>query len=47
MIPWIFLVVVVSGFTNLGLFLPNFSQICQGLVNLVYFFKEPAFCFVD
>jgi hypothetical protein len=27
----------------LGLF-PHFSQICQGLVNLVYFFKEPAFC---
>jgi hypothetical protein len=31
----------------LGLFPPHFSQICQGLVNLVYFFKEPAFCFID
>jgi hypothetical protein len=26
----------------LGLFPAHFSQISQGLVNLVYFFKEPA-----
>jgi hypothetical protein len=32
----------VSGFTDLGLFPPCFSQICQGFVNL-YFFKETAF----
>jgi hypothetical protein len=25
----------------------HFSQVCQGSVNLVYFFKEPAFCFID
>jgi hypothetical protein len=37
----------VSDFANLGLFPPHFSQICQGPVNLVYFFKEPAFCFID
>jgi hypothetical protein len=36
-----------SDFTNLGLFPPHFSQISQGLVNLTYFFKEPAFYFVD
>jgi hypothetical protein len=53
MILWISLVFVVitfifvSDFTNLGLFPPYFSQICQGLVNLVYWFKEPAFCFID
>jgi hypothetical protein len=37
----------ISDFTDLGLFHPQFSQICQGLFNLVYFFKEPSFCFVD
>jgi hypothetical protein len=25
-------------------FLSSFSQVCQGSVNFVYFFKEPAFC---
>jgi hypothetical protein len=30
-----------------GSFLLHFSQICKGFVNLVYFFKEPAFCSVD
>jgi hypothetical protein len=30
----------VSDFINLGLFPAYFSQISQGLVNLVYFFKE-------
>jgi hypothetical protein len=40
MIPWISLVFVVitpfvSDFTNLGIFLPLFSQICQGLVKPV------------
>jgi hypothetical protein len=48
MIPWISLVCVVnlpffiSDFATLGHSHP-FSQICQGLVGLVYFFKEPAF----
>jgi hypothetical protein len=37
----------ISNFTNFCLFPSHLSQICQGLVNLVYFFKEPAFCFVD
>jgi hypothetical protein len=37
----------ISNFINLGLFPPLSSQIYQGFVNLVYFFKEPAFCFVD
>jgi hypothetical protein len=37
----------ISDFTFWGLFLPHFSQICQGFGNLVYFFKEPAFCLVD
>jgi hypothetical protein len=31
----------------LDLFPPHFSQICQGLVNLIYFFEEPVFCFLD
>jgi hypothetical protein len=26
---------------------PHFSQVCQGSVNLVYFLKEQAFCFLD
>jgi hypothetical protein len=30
-----------------GLFPSHFSQIFQGLVNLVYLFQEPAFCSVD
>jgi hypothetical protein len=33
----------ISDFTDLGLFPPHFSQICQGSANLIYFFKEPAF----
>jgi hypothetical protein len=37
----------VSDFTDLGFFSPQFSQVCQGYVNLVYFLKETAFCFVD
>jgi hypothetical protein len=37
----------VSDFDNLGLFPPQFIQIYQGLVNLVYLFKELAFCFVN
>jgi hypothetical protein len=37
----------ISDFTDLGLFPPHFIQICQGFVNLVYFFKEPTFCFDD
>jgi hypothetical protein len=36
-----------SNFSNLCLFLSHFSQIGQGIVYLVYFFNEPAFCFVD
>jgi hypothetical protein len=52
MIPWISLLFVVIAFfvsdlTNLGLFSPHFSQICQGIVNLIYFLKESAFCFID
>jgi hypothetical protein len=39
--------VFVSDFTNLVLFPPHFSQICQGLVNLVYFVKGPTSCFID
>jgi hypothetical protein len=31
----------------LDFFSPHFSQVCQGSVNLVYFFNEPAFCFID
>jgi hypothetical protein len=38
---------LVSDFTTLGLFPLHFIWIFQGLVNLVYFFKEPAFCFID
>jgi hypothetical protein len=37
----------VSDFTNIGLFPPNFTQSCQGLINIVYFFKEPAFGFIE
>jgi hypothetical protein len=40
--PFAFLIVLIWAF-----FSPHFSQICQGSVNLVYFFKEPAFCFID
>jgi hypothetical protein len=54
MIPWIPVVFVVissfafSDFTDLGFFFsPHFSKICQGFVNLVYFFKQEAFCFID
>jgi ABC-type spermidine/putrescine transport system permease subunit I len=28
-------------------FTPHFGQVCQGSVNLVSFFKKPAFCFLD
>jgi hypothetical protein len=35
--------IFVSDFINLGLFPHNFSHICQEFVNLVHFFKEPAF----
>jgi hypothetical protein len=31
----------------MGFFSLHFSQVCQGTVNLVYFFKKPAFCFID
>jgi hypothetical protein len=37
----------VSDFVNLGLSPHHFSQICQGFMSVIYFFKEPAFCFVD
>jgi hypothetical protein len=37
----------ISDFTDLGFLSPNFSQVWQGSVNLTYFFKEPAFCFID
>jgi hypothetical protein len=37
----------VSDFTNLCLFHPHFSEIFHGLVNVVYIFKETAFCFID
>jgi hypothetical protein len=30
----------ISDFTDLGFFSPHFSQICQGSVNLAYFFSE-------
>jgi hypothetical protein len=32
---------------NLFIFPPHFIQICHWLVNLVYFFKEPHFWFLD
>jgi hypothetical protein len=38
---------VISNFINLGLFPPHFIQIYQEFVNLTYFFKNPAFCFID
>jgi hypothetical protein len=52
MILWISVVfVVISPFafliTDVGFFSPHFSQICQVLFNLVYFFQEWAFCFID
>jgi hypothetical protein len=37
----------ISDFTDLGFFFPHFSQVCQGFVSVVYFLKEPAFCFAD
>jgi hypothetical protein len=51
MISWISVVFVVAPlFAFLILlvwvFSPHFSQVCQGSVNLIYFFKEPAFCFI-
>jgi hypothetical protein len=39
--------IFISDFTDLGVFHPHFSQIGQGLVNLIYFLQGPAFCFVD
>jgi hypothetical protein len=53
MISWLSMVfVVTSPLAFLILlfwifFSPHFSQVCQGSVNLIYFFKEPAFCFID
>jgi hypothetical protein len=52
MIPWISLAFLVISFTflffiNLGLFPPQFSQVCQGFINLPYLFKEPVFGFFD
>jgi hypothetical protein len=53
MIPWISLVFFVIShfefliFSDLGFFPPHFSKIWQGSANLVYYFKEPAFCFID
>jgi hypothetical protein len=52
MMPWISLVfVVISTFLFLILliwvFPSNFIQICQGFINLINFFKEPDFGFVD
>jgi hypothetical protein len=51
MISWISVVFVVSPFAFLillfwGFFSHQFSQICQESVNLINFFKEPAFCFI-
>jgi hypothetical protein len=40
--PFAFLILLIWIF-----FCLHFSQVCQGSVNLVYFFKEPAFCFID
>jgi hypothetical protein len=37
----------ISDFADLGFFSPPFSQVCQGSLNLTYFFKEPAFYFID
>jgi hypothetical protein len=36
-----------ASLADLNLFPPPSSLIFQGLVNLVYCFKEPPFCFVD
>jgi hypothetical protein len=36
-----------ADFTDLGFFSPYFIQAYQESVNLIYFFKEPAFCFID
>jgi hypothetical protein len=52
MISWISVVfVLISPFAFLILliwvFSPHFSQVCQGSVDLVYFFKEPTFCFIN
>jgi hypothetical protein len=53
MTSWISLVFVVispSAFLILLIwvfFSPHFSQVCQRYVNLIEFFKEPAFCFID
>jgi hypothetical protein len=37
----------ISDFTVLDFISPQFSQVFQGSVNLIYFLKEPAFCFMD
>jgi hypothetical protein len=42
-----YLTFFVSDVANLGHFPLHFSEICKGFVNLVYFFKVPAFCFID
>jgi hypothetical protein len=40
--PFVFLILLLWVF-----FPPDFNQIYQGSVNLVYFFKEAAFCLDD
>jgi hypothetical protein len=37
----------ISDFTDLDFFSPHFCQIFQGSLNLAYFFKNAAFCFID
>jgi hypothetical protein len=37
----------ISDFTDFDFFSLHFSQVCQGSVNLVNFFKELSFCFTD
>jgi hypothetical protein len=37
----------ICNFITLSLFPPHFSQISQGFENLIYLFKETAFCFID
>jgi hypothetical protein len=52
MIPWISVVFVVISpfsfliFANLGLFPPHFSQVCQGLVSVVFCFLKNQLCIV-
>jgi hypothetical protein len=37
----------ISDFVILCLFFPHFRHICQRFINLIYLFKELAFCFID